>query len=242
MGSLLVVGLIGTCARGDDRLDQLFTSWQEAQRDVKSLVVEFTLETWDPVFKERDKAEGAFRLLRTPKGEVFVSFEMTQKEVRVSALLNGGAVYLLDHGKKTALRIEFTEVELRQCLEQWFSPFGLLLDRKHAEDEYKLEIVKQDDSCTYLAMKPKQVKRSGWFAGVTVREARATLMNKASPEIPKDMPRQLWYSNGVSKSESTVNVKAWRLNAADVPKMEEFARPEDRPGWKVAEFSFRAKK
>jgi hypothetical protein len=246
VASLLVVGFIGACAHGDDRLDELFASWQEAHRGVKSLVVDFTLETWDPIFKDRERAEGTFRLVRTAKGEVFASYELVHKRqddkpLRLSGLLNGGAVYLLDQEKKTAHRFEFTDDELRKFLEQYFNPFVLLLDRKRAEDNCRLAIVKQDESYSYLVMKSKQAKRSVWFFGDTFDEGRATLMNKASEDVPKDMPRQLWY-RGVSKSEYTFEIKAWRLNAANAPKLEVFAKPEDRPGWKVTEWPFQAKK
>src|SRR5438552_2978859 len=107
---ILAVGLIAPCADRVDRQNQLFASWQEAQRRVKSLVVQFSLETTDCVYNDREKAEGTFRLLRTPKGEVFASYEVTlprakaQKQERGSGLLNGGTVYLLNHDKKAAIR------------------------------------------------------------------------------------------------------------------------------------------
>ncbi len=122
--SFLVVGLVALCADGADRQDELFASWQEAQRDIKSLVVEFALETRDPTFDMRKMADGTFRLLRTPKGEVFASYELTQVKAkgavpeRLSGLLNNGTVYLLHHDRKTAIRFELTDGDLRRFLEQ----------------------------------------------------------------------------------------------------------------------------
>jgi len=244
LGSLLVVGLAASADRADRR-DQLYASWQEAQRGVKSLVVEFTRETRDPIFKERQKAEGAFRLIRTPKGEVFASYEIVEpeakgdKQERWSGLLHNGTVYLLDHDKKTAIRFEQTGGDLWRFLEKYFNPFVLLLDQKRAGEKCQIEVVQQDEWYTYLAVKPKQVKPFGWFPD-TFHEGRAVLMNKASEAVPKDMPRRLWYTNGIR--EYTFEIKGWRLNAAEAPKLEKFARPEDRPGWKVGEWPFQSNK
>ena len=44
---------------------------------------------------------------------------------------------------------------------------------------------------------------------------------------------------GTKAAEKTI--KVWRMNA-DALKVEEFAKPEDRPGWEVLDFPFRAKK
>jgi hypothetical protein len=203
MESLLIVGFI--VAVGVDRQDQLFASWQEAQGSVKSLVVQFTLETTDRVFAERRKAEGTFRLIRTPKGEVYAFYEITQanskgaKQERWSGLLNNGRVYLLHHDKKRA--IPFEPTELRCFLEQYFNPFVLLLDQKRAREKCQVQVIKQDEWYTYLSVKPKQVQR--------FQEGRAVLMNKDSDAVPKNMPRQLWYTDG--GCEYTFDIKAWRL-------------------------------
>ena len=137
---------------------------------------------------------------------------------------------MLYHDQRVALRFDPEAGDLLGFLQRYFNPFVLLLDRKRAEEKHDLEVVKQDEWYVYLSVKPKQVKRYGWFSD-TFREGRVVLMNKASEVVPKDMPRQLWYTDG--NRAYIVEVKAWRLNAADPPKLEEFAKPEDRPGWRV---------
>jgi hypothetical protein len=236
LGSLLVVGFLAACADGADRQDQLFASWQDAQRDVKSLVVEFTLETWDTSFQAGEKAEGTFRLIRTANGDVLASCEVREpqakgeKRERWSGLLHKGTVYLLNDDKKTAIRFEPADGDVPRFLEKHFNPFVLLIEQKRAAEKCELEVVKQDERHTYLGVKPKQVKRSGWFPD-TFHEGRAVLMNEDSEEVPKDMPRQLWYTDGVR--EHTFQIKSWQMNRAEPPKVEEFAKPEDRPGWQV---------
>jgi hypothetical protein len=245
LASLLIVGLVVASASGADRQDQLFASWEEAQRGVTSLVVTFTLETWDPTFDVRHKADGTFRLFRTPKGELLGSYEITQPrtkgdgQVRVSGLLNNATLYLLDNDQKMALMFELTEGDLLGFLARNFNPFVLLLDRKLAEEKYHIEVIKEDKWYTYLAVNPKQVKRYGWFPD-SFHEGRVVLMNKASEEVPRDMPRQLWYTDG--SQEYTFEINKWRLNADAAPKAAEFIKPEDRPGWQVGEWPFRSKK
>jgi hypothetical protein len=146
--SLFVFNFLTTGVIGADRQDQLFASWQKAQRGVESLVVRFTLETTDFAFKQRQKADGTFRLLRTTKGEVFASYEVTEpqakcdKQERYSCLLNQRTIYLLDHDKKTAIAIRFesSEGDLLRFLEQYFNPFVLLLDQRRASAQWQFEL------------------------------------------------------------------------------------------------------
>ncbi|MBV9124835.1 MAG: hypothetical protein JO112_15885 [Planctomycetes bacterium] len=238
---VLVLGFFAPWADGADRLDQLFASWQEAQHSVRALVVEFILEYKDPFFNEPLKAEGTFRLIRTSRGEVFALYETTypggkaEKQERFIGLLNLGRVYLLDPDKKKAIRFEPKDGDVTEFLGRNFNPFVWLLDRRRAQDQFQVEVIKQDQWYTYLAIKPKQDKPSGWFPN---NGGRIVLMNKSSAAVPKDMPRELGYYTGGADGYVLFEVKAWRLNPPEAPKMEEFTRPEDRPGWQVSEWPF----
>jgi hypothetical protein len=147
-------------------------------------------------------------------------------------------VYILDHDNKIAIRFEPTDGDVRGFLEKYFNPFVLLLDRERAQEKYKLEVVNQDEWYTYLTIKPKQVKRYYWFADFY--EGRAVFMNKASDSVPQDMPKQLWYTDGIC--EYTFETKIWQVNDVNAPKLDVFARPEDRPGWQVGEWPFKPAK
>ena len=119
------------------------------------------------------------------------------------------------------------------CLGFWSKTLTLSCDystESCREEQCKIEVVKQDGWYTYLAVKPKKVRRSGWFPD-TFHDGRVVLMNKASDTVPQDMPRQLWYTDGIN--DYSFAIKSWRFNLVDSPKLEEFAKPEDRPGWKV---------
>jgi hypothetical protein len=244
LGCAFVVGVAGGSSAAEP-LDAVFAGWAAIQGAAESHVVDFGLETKDPIFHQREMATGSFRLIRTEKGEVFASYEVVsekpkgKKPERFSGLLNGGTVYLLDHEKKTAVRFEFADGELTPFLEKHFNPFAVLLDRKRAEAKCQLDVVKQDDWYTYLAVKPKQAKRYGWFS-YSFREGRVVLMRKDSEAVPRGLPRQLWHTDG--SREYRLDIKAWRLDPARGPKLEEFTRPEDRPGWEVVDSPFQRKK
>jgi hypothetical protein len=245
VGSLIALALISACGDAAHCKDQLFASWQEAQKGVKSLIVEFTLETKDATFGKTETFRGAFRLLCTPKDEVFASYELSQPNAKgaereqYGGLLSDGIVYVLDHERKTAMRFDPTDTGVRPFLERHFNPFVLLLDRKRAEEKCQLEVSNIDEWYTYLVVKPKHVKRYRWFPD-TFQEGRVVLMNKPDDDVPKDMPCQLWYTDG--NRTNTFHIKSWRLNAADAPKLEEFTKPEERLGWEVSEWPRRAKR
>ena len=243
LGCLVAVAAVTARVGGAERQDQLFESWEQAQRGVKSLVVNFTLERKDPAFGRREQSEGTLLLIRTSKGEVFASYEVVSKkpmaEERLSCLLHKGSIYLLKHGSKTAIKIEAEDGDLPRFLERYFNPFVLLLDKKRAVEKCNLEVVKQDEWYTYLVVKPKQVRRYGWFPD-SFHEGQVVLMNKTGEDVPKDMPKQLWYTDGTE--EYTFEIKLWKLNAVDAPKAEEFMHPRDRPDWKVIEKPLQIKK
>ena len=231
--STVIIGLVALCLESDARQEQLFASWQDAQRAIKSLVVHFTLETRDGSYCE--KAEGTFRIIRTLNGEIFGSYQLTYPEGSLfpgqwDALLSNGRIYLLYERQKRAMYRGPTDGDLQRFLEKNFNPFVLLLDEKYAKEKCFLEVVKQDEWYTYLKVTPKNLNRYGWCPD-QFHEGRVVLMNKSTAGVPKDMPRQLWYTNGCSNF--IFEIKSWRFNAPDGPKAEEFAKPEDRPGWRV---------
>ncbi|MBI3409722.1 MAG: hypothetical protein HY040_15380 [Planctomycetes bacterium] len=239
VGIWLSVGCLGALQSGPDRMDELFAAWEAAEQNFKSLVVDFTLQVKEPICNDRQKSDGTFRMLRTAKGAVFATYELVntnpkdEKQERTSGLLNNGIIYLLDHEKKVAVRFEPSDGDARRFLERHFNPLVSLLDRKRAEDKWKME-VKEDEWYTYLTLKAKK-PTTGWLPE-SFQDSRIALMNKTSKGVPKNMPAQLWYVEGMN--EHTFTIKTWRINGDDAPQLGEFARPEDRPGWQVGGWPF----
>jgi hypothetical protein len=209
---------------------------------VKFLVVHFSRETTDRTYQKQTKAEGTFRLLRTPQGDLFASFEQWQldaqegKPGRFHGLLNHGKVYVLSPDTKYAIRFEPSDGDVYGFLKRHFIPFILLFDQKRARKHFQLEVVKQDEWYTYLTARPRE--DGPWAYPL---EGRLVLMNKSSPEVPKDMLRQLSYLEPNGK-EHRFEITAWRMNTGESPTREEFTRPEDRPGWEVRDWALRGKK
>jgi hypothetical protein len=238
----LILGLAAIHIKSEARQDQLFTSWQKAQRTTKSLVVEFTQETREKVSKRvKEKFEGVFRLIRTPDAKVFASYKLTLPKrndwpSQWSALLNDGTVYLLFEDEKTASRMGPTDGDLREFLVKYFNPFVLLTDKKYAKDKCYLQVIKQDESYTYMKVTPK--KLTCYFD--SFHEGQVVLMNSSFEGLPKDMPRKLGYNDGFI--DYVFEIKSWKFNLPDAPILEEFAKPEDRAGWKVDNGRFISKK
>ena len=221
-----------------DPIDELFADWAAAQGTLQSLVVDFDLVSRDLICAGvQEKSSGSFRLVRTNKSEVFASYAVKQDDSKTnnsswaSGLLNNGKIYLLNHSQKKAFRFEFADGEVRPFLEENFNPLAVLLDRQRADTKCNMEVGQQDENFIYLAIKPKQVKKSGWFRTDYFVQGRVVVTRKDLLSVPKGMPRELSYTDG--SNEYRYDIKAWRLNSPDGPKLEEFARPEDRPGWEV---------
>jgi hypothetical protein len=236
--ALVTLFVAATFATAGDRLVELFGSWEKARAETRSLVVEYTMKEPEPVTGADDGVPTVFRLLRTPEGELYASVDQSAAARpgtgrRLSYLLNGGTIYRLDHATKTGFVVRPAGDGLSEFLETWFSPVVVLLDRRRAEARYTITLVQQDEWYTHLLLRPKDRRKSGWFTPVQP-DVQVALMTKASPAIPKDMPRRLRYliPNGPT---TTFDIIAWRLNAADGPTVADFAKPQDRPGWRVVE-------
>jgi hypothetical protein len=244
--SLFIAGWVAACAQRDHRKEELFASWQKAQNNLQSLVVEFTLETMDPLRGKGETRDGAFRLIRTPNGEVLASYEIVVKgnaHEKWSGLFHKDSFYLLNQGKRTAVRYELAGVDVQTVLEKICNPLVLLLDRKRAEEKWDIEVTKESEWYTYLAVKPKVVavepKAVPWMErlgrvlkeGLVLEEGQVVVMHADWGSVSKDMPRRLWFRGGFNNC--SFEIRTWRMNAADPPKLEEFTKPEDRPGWKV---------
>ena len=245
-GSLFIAGWVAACAQRDHRKEELFASWQKAHNNVQSLVVEFTLEAMDPLRGKGETRDGALRLIRTPNGEVLTSYEVVVKgnaHEKWSGLFHKDSFYVLNQAKRTAVRYELAGVDVQTVLEKICNPLVLLLDRKRAEEKWDIEVTKETEWYTYVtveskvvAVKPKAVpwiERLGRVLeeGLVLEEGQVVVMHADSESVPKNMPRRLWFSDGTQ--HHTFQIKTWRMNAADPPKLEEFTKPEERPGREV---------
>jgi hypothetical protein len=84
------------------------------------------------------------------------------------------------------------------------------------------------------------VRKRGEPPGRVVRCLGGSATDCQIARRPVHAGAALWYTDGIR--EYIFEITSWRLNGADAPKRDEFAKPEDRPGWEVCECSFRKKK
>src|SRR5262249_5455972 len=115
---------------------------------------------------------------------------------------------------------------------RYFSPFVVLLDRDRTERKHRLAVEKQDEWYTYLTVTPKAARRSGWR--ISFESGGVAVMNKDTPGVPAGMPRVVPYIPS-SGQRVVIDIRSWRLNVAGSLGPADFTRPEDRPGWTVAD-------
>jgi hypothetical protein len=215
-------------------LGDLFSAWERAGRDTRSLVVEHSRQEVDRLTRRTVEYNGTFRLLRTPDGRVMASYGgwrqgQAATDPHDTALLNAGVVYLLFPDTKGALKFEPAGGDPAGFLERHFHPLVVLLDRKRAVADYDFRIVKRDEYYTYLTMRPKPSRVKG--VPPLLDDGLVVTPNADGGAAPKGMPVVLRYTHG--PATTTSRVKSWRANQPGGPRPEEFAAPTERDGWKV---------
>ncbi len=182
-------------------LEHVLVSWERPKNDTRTVVVEFTLLVSDPTYGTTDRFTGSFRLLRTPTGTVLARYEVTPEVRRrggpapLVGLLVGQNVYLMSPEEKRATRFTVAEEQLPCFFERWLNPFIALLNREGAQSRCRLEVAKRDAWYTYLVVEPRSGRMPDYFV-----RGRVVLLNRGADGIPTDLPRQLWYSDGVVDS------------------------------------------
>jgi hypothetical protein len=230
--SALFAVLAASLSAGSE-LDQLFEVWQKTQESTRTLVVDFTLEYHDTTFGSRHTSTGKLTLVRSPKNGLRVAYELHTKgadreeDSEIAGLLIGEDVYLLIPKEKKASKFSKRGDELGGFLSDWFNPFVCSLDRKWAEEIFRMRIEKQDEWYTYVRVSPRSRR-------CQLEDGRVAVMKQKSKHIPKNMPRQIWYRDAVG--EHTFTIHAWRWNPGDAPDESIFKKPEDREGWETLEW------
>ncbi len=217
---------------------ELFDSWQKAQKDVTSLVVEFAYEGIDASFPEVRKGTGIVRILRTATGQIYGSYELLYDsktkggapEDQFTAVLLDGPYAVLDYKTKTVCHGTLDRKELICQLAEYLNPAIILLDRRRMDEKWNLEIAKQDDYYTYTKMTEKKPNDAGWF--FVPRRIELAFMKIESINIPKNMPRQIWFEHHGS-GIYLYSFTKWRVNPKDPPTIKQFEEYLDRPGWTI---------
>lgn len=222
----------------DDPVERVFDRWTATQKDVSLLFVEFDCERRDAARTERSK--GTFAWLRAD-GEIAATYRALPERLprkppfEQIGLLARGRVYLLDPSSRSALRFTASESDPTGFVERNFMPLAILLDRTRAKAECRLEVTAEDESYTYLQIRPTKPKKDASFPA-RYTKGQVVLLNKATKNMAEGAVRRLWFTDG--ESSCTFDIHAWRANPADAA-VEDFQAPEDRPGWQVVECPIR---
>jgi hypothetical protein len=231
LAQAMLLGL-GFEAANQAALEQFHNDVQQAARQTRTLFIEFRIKQHDPVIDQTEEYVGVLKLRRLANGKVLARFEAKPKGnrgVSTSILLVKDDLYLLHSEEKNAVKFDLSKEDKIQIFGTWFNPFLLALDKERLHQQYRLWMRKRDEWYTYLAIEPKSKPR-GWLAGIN-QKGCVVVMNKASDEIPKGMPRQFRFENG--SRESIIEIDKWKVNSPHGPKEADFQRPEKMAGWKI---------
>ena len=119
----------------------MLESLEKSQREIQSLVVEFTLRRRDKIFATTQDTDGIFRLIRAPAGEIHASYELNPESsqganpARFVALLNNQTISIPDEKQKLELGWKFADKDLLPFLEDYFNPWWRALDWKARTEE-----------------------------------------------------------------------------------------------------------
>lgn len=218
-----------------ETIRNLICTWESAKQKTSSLVVHFNFETLDSI-KDDERFSGTFRFLQTPSNEIYAAYELKSdrsdgKKTHISWILNHDRLYTLNHNNKIASGINFKVSEKIPFLERYLNPIVSLLDQKRAESLWRTQITKQDQWHSYIMMNPRdKAKPRFWWSDVT--DIELVLMNQETAKIDFGMPRRIWIRTK-SGSPMTIHIESWQINPENGPKIGDFQKPEDRPGWEV---------
>lgn len=228
LATSLVLGLFTLSS--SRMLDEQYRQWDQARHNFKSLVVEFEFEHNN--LRKRDKATGAFRLLRTEAGELFASYRLDSDDPDkvFEGLLSGGSIYILRSKEKSAIKFVPGDGDPLRFLTDYFFPLAPLPDRAKAARALRLRFERTDDWYSYLRIDSKDQRSRSFFEQEPIRGVVA-LMRTETKDIPKFMLRMIRYGN--THEQWTYDIRKWRINPKEAPTRSEFQKPEDRAGWTV---------
>jgi hypothetical protein len=243
MRSLVAIGLVlsvGT-ASADERLDELFATWEKASKDFKSLVVQGKRTTIDSLKGVEESLLAQARLVRTSDGTLRGIYRLKHPNPRAVpevSLLVGRNAYVARTDEKVYSKFEIEDGNVTRFLAAYLNPMILLLDRKRAEEEYVIAITKRDELYTYLKFTQKRswkARQSLFWDNFLISEfdeAQLVVVNRTIDSVPKYFPIRIWFrsSNG---DQVRYDVTSWQLNEPDKLDLESLSPPEEHEGWTV---------
>jgi hypothetical protein len=223
------------------RLTYLLETWQRARTETKSLSVEFNVERQDNVFRGKSVAPGVFKLRRLANGTIQARCAIKPKQrpgVKVKGkedpfigLLLGKQIYCLNAPDKGIVKLDLGSGDPLKFLEKWFLPLLVLLDRDGLRKDFEVKVSRQDQSYSYVEIRPKKGRHFSWFWDELVT-GHAAFMNKNGVDVPADMPKALlWYSiSGASGTK--IDILKWQTNVPGTVTDRDF----ELPAWEVVEW------
>jgi hypothetical protein len=201
-----------------------FARWKQLAKDTKSLVVGFTLTMKDGATDRITVCDGNLKVLRTD-ADILARLEIAERGTTEKAefVLSARKVSILDRATKTMVVLR-PESVVRTAAKWIFPPAALLDDAKHNQT-YTWAAVTREKWYTHFELKPSDPTS-------TRVPGRMVIVSRSNDDIPVGLLRQLRQDFPGGKTQTWDFVR-WILNGKNPPKVEDFAVPGEKDGWKV---------
>lgn len=214
---------------------EVLAGWREAQKNLRSLRVEFTKTRVDPIFSNHHESEGIFQFAFGPDSEPVASLALHDEKSRHEDhwFFRGRVAYLLDHRRKAALRMVPEDDSTLTLRDTVFPPARILTNHNLINSDANWKFKADGDSQLYAATIIEQANLFSWWNRSTSVQAEFLSPKHVTSEQPSHMPKYARFTATGEHAYDLYEIKAWRLNEEQSLTRADLQAPEVRPGWEV---------
>jgi TIGR03009 family protein len=212
----------------DLKLDQLLARWEKETSRCETLAVDVVCSRKNPVFNRTEKLVGYAKFMRLSNGEYAARLELRSQEDPnryEKYICTGGYIYVFRPEEKTILVYTVPKQQAGQLPDDGALPFLFGMKAELAKKRYNLRITKETEFYTYVEVHPLYPRDKADFTF-----ARLAILNKEYPNLPKDLPKEIFW---VEPTQVEVKWDITKLQR-DVPgavQRTEFLKPDLPQGW-----------
>jgi TIGR03009 family protein len=212
----------------DPRLDQLLLRWEKETSRCETMAAEVVCSRKNPVFNRTEKLVGFAKFMRQPQGDYLARLELKSQEDPnryEKYICTGSYVYVFRPEERVIYIYTVPKSQAGQLPDDGALPFLFGMKAQTAKKRYNLKIAKENEFYTYVEVQPVFPRDKADFS-----YARLAILNKEYPNLPKDLPKEIFW---VEPGQVEVKWDITKLQR-DVPgavDRREFAQPELPPGW-----------
>jgi hypothetical protein len=206
------VGTMGLSQLAEQmRRQEIFRRWEEMEKNVKSLRVEFKIIREDRIFKSKEEFPATFLFLRKPTGKIFARLDL-EKEIYI---LDANTLFALKPENKTGLKCSAQQAMMWA---ESIDAIYLFLHPQKAAVEFRFGPLRRFDNHTYLTFRPKKPRMApsifGGFTSQPIESSMIVVGNGGNDRFPKLLPSQIRF---LSPGRSAYwEVVRWQFDSSEL--------------------------